>query len=426
MNMKKIRIITISLLGLLLLIPFIRPSRAQVPSYVGIAEDDHIEFDMSVYVGAAWETWDPWFDDNMTAHWAEVFGQTMLDNMTSVFELAAKIPSAPQVTYFYDVDSIQADTVGYDFDEDGVVGAGEFWASLGTTLVNMSSTSGSFMDFPGWPYYQYFANGTTLFIANATVDFAKYMEYGALATSAIWATNTWNWAWEPLGNPNTIFFAPSNANWTEFVIECNTGLETDYAIAANYSYDLTVYEVANGFKLSSPVMGFGNNSETINITTTYDSNGLLASHTFLYGATLLLEIMFVESDAPVITDASSDFSVDHDYTGIVINWTATDANPNQYGVTRNGTGVLLPTAWTSGVEVQYSVPDGLAAGDHLFQVGFTDDRGKVTYDPVIMTIGAAPVTPPGIPGFEPLLVLGFFTATTIGIIILMKKKKKKK
>jgi len=424
--MKKYKIITISLLGLLLLVPFIRPSRAQVPSYVGLAEDDHIEFDMSVYVGAAWETWAPWFDDNMSNFWGIPFGHTLLDNMTSVFELAAKIPSAPQVTYFYDIDSIQADTAGFDADANGAIEAAEAFDWPGITLVNMSTTTGSFMDFPGWPYYQYFANGTTIFISNNTADFAKTIEYGALATSAIWATNTWNWGLDGIGNVNTIFFAPNNVNWSEFADECNTGLETDYALIANYSYDLTVYNLSNGFKLSSPVMGFGNNSETINITTTYDSNGLLASHTFEYGATLLLDIIYVESDAPAITAASSDFSVDHDYTGITINWTATDANPDQYGVTRNGTGVLLPTSWTSGIEVQYAVPDGLASGDHLFQAGFTDDRGKVTYDQVIMTVGAAPEpppTPPGIPGYEPLLILGFFTEATIGLIILKKKKK---
>ncbi|MHA2269212.1 MAG: hypothetical protein ACXAB8_15550 [Promethearchaeota archaeon] len=419
--MKKTKIIAISLLGLLLLIPFMRPSMAQVPSYVGLAEGDHEEWDFSVYVGAAFETWDPWFDDNMTDHWAEVFGHGDLDNMSSVWETAGKVPVAPQVTFFLDVDSIQPDLAGFDANFDEVVTPDETWASPGRTLVNMSTTSGSFMDFPGWPYWRYFENGTTIFISNTSAGFAEDVGYGVLATSAMWTTNLWNFAEYGIYNINTLFFAPKNANWTEFAAECNTGLENTYDIIANYSYDLTVYNLSNGFKLSSPVMGFGNNSETINITTTYDANGKMTLHKFEYGTTLLYDVTWVESDAPVITDSPSDFSVDHDYTGETLSWTATDANPNQFGVTRNGTGVLIPAAWTSGVAVQYAIPDDLPSGDHLFEVGFTDDRGKVTYDQVIMTVGPHPVPP--IPGYEPLLVIGFLSAATIGIVFLMKKKK---
>ena len=58
--MKKNKIITISILGLLfLVVPFIMiaPVRAQVPSYVGVAVDDKFEWDNNIYLGAQNETW---------------------------------------------------------------------------------------------------------------------------------------------------------------------------------------------------------------------------------------------------------------------------------------------------------------------------------------------------------------------------------
>jgi hypothetical protein len=428
---KKTKIITISLIGFLLLVPFMRPSRAQVPAYVGVAEGEHHEWDFSVYVGEMFETWNQWFADNMTDHWAYPFGQTMLDNMTSTYLLAAKIPIAPQVLYFYTIDSIQEDTGGFDLNFNEVVEASETFPSPGETLVNMSSDltrdtgSGSFMDFPGWPYWRYFVNGTTIFIGNDTARFAEDMAYGALAFSPIWATNFWNWAaFGALYNPNTFFFAPNNVNWTEFAILCNAGLEAMFALSANWSYTLTVSELSNGFEVYSPIMGFGNNSEAITITTTYDSNGLMEYHSWEYGTTLLLDIAYGETTDPVV-DSPSDFSVVEGYTGVNITWTATDANPLTYAVIDNETGtVVSPSSWTSGVPIVVDIPEGYTPGHYLITINLQDERGNLASDSVIMTVTSAPTPPePPIPGYELPIVLGVLTIGTIGIIILVKKKK---
>ncbi len=431
---KNTKIITISLLGLLLFLPFMRPSiaqkTAQVPSHVGVVEGQHEEWDANIY-SADFVQWDA---DNMTARWAEAFDHTYLDNMTAVLDTAAKVPLLPQATMFYTVDSIITDTDGFDTNSDGGITADEAWASPGNTLVNMTTDSGTFMDFGGWPYYSYFGNGTGIFIANTTAGFAEDIAYGAMATSLIWATNMFN-----AGNigylnssldanmTNTIFFAPNNVNWTEFAEVCNLMLATPVLLAT--TYEIKFENITDGFMMSSPIGGFIQNTENINITCTYDSNGLLTYHEFLYGSDTLVDMSYADSTYPVITDASSDFSVDHDYTGVTVNWTATDASPGEYAILLNGTAEVFPTAWISGVEIQFAVPDGLAPGDHAIQINFGDtrpNRPNVASDTVIMTVESAPVTPPPeIPGYEPLLVVGFLTVATAGMIILMKKKKLK-
>jgi len=399
MNMKKkTKIIAISILGFLLLVPFMRPSRAQVPSYVGVALGEHYEFDLNIYVGPSNEIWSQWFTDNMTAHWAAVFKQTFLDNMETVYNLTEKVPLQPQATLFYTVDSIIPDTGGFDVNSDGGITADETWASPGETLVNMSG--GTFADFGGWPYYYYFPNGTGIFIGNTTAKFAEDIGYGAMATSAVWATNMYNIANTPYygyefdkNYTNTLFFAPNNVNWTKFADECNTNLELDYGIWGTWGYILTITELTDGFTMFSDVGQFGNNSETITITTTYDSNGLMTYHSFEYGSDLLLDMGLVDSTYPVITDAPSDFTVDHDYTGVTLSWTATDANPGEYAILQNGTAVVFPTAWSSGVAIQFAVPDGLASGDYAFQINFGDtrpNRPNVVSDVVIMTVLPAP------------------------------------
>ncbi len=422
--MKKTKIVTISLVGLLLLLPFMRPSIAQPTPYVGVSEGDVYEFDVNIYL-----QWDQWFTDNMTPHWGEPFGHSWIDNFTTILGSTDKTPTAPQYTIRMDIASIFSDKDGYDtnFDE-GVNMSDPFeaWDYPGNSLVQMSiNDSYTVMNFPDYLYYRYWETPRTFAINNETAGFAEDMSYGLLCTNLWWATNIWYLGMWGTFNANSIFFAPTNVNWTEFVSLSDTMLELYYAISANYSYSLSFSELPNGFSMFSPAMGFGNNSLAITINTTYGSDGVLTYHSFEYGSTILYDVTLEDSADPVLTATPADFAVDHDYTGVTIEWTATDANPYQYGITRNGTGVLTPTAWTSGVEVSYAVPDGLAAGDHLFRVGFTDQRGHVVYDEVIMTVGEAPEPspPPPIPGYEPLVVMGIFTALTAAIIIRMKRKK---
>jgi len=430
MNYKKTKITTILILGSLLLVPFMRLSRAQVPTHIGVVVGQHEEWDANIY-SADWTQWDA---DNMTSRWAEAFGHTYIDNMTAVKDTAAKVPLLPQATMFFTVDSIIPDTDGFDLNSDSGITADETWASPGNTLVNMTTDSGTFMDFGGWPYYDYFPNGTGIFIANTTEGFAEDTGYGAMYSSLIWATNLFNsgnigylGAEYDANMSNTIFFAPNNVNWTEFADECNLWLAL--SIWFDTGYSIKFENITDGFMMSSSPGDFNQNTENINVTATYDSNGLLTFYEMRYGNDVLVDMAYADSDYPVVTDASSDFTVDHDYTGVTINWTATDTNPDEYAILRNDTAVVFPIAWSSGVEIQYAVPDGLAPGTHVFKINFGDtrpNRPNVASDTVVMTVNAAP-TPPapdGIPGYEPLLVIGFLTVATAGIIYITKKKLK--
>ena len=86
--MKKFKIITISLLGLLLLVPFMRPSRAQVPTYVGVTVDDYYEFDHNIYAVG----WSDWRADNMNDIWDQPFNHlnNYYSDMGSVYSTATK------------------------------------------------------------------------------------------------------------------------------------------------------------------------------------------------------------------------------------------------------------------------------------------------------------------------------------------------
>lgn len=391
--MKKAKIITISLLGLLMLIPFITPTKAQVPSYVGVAVEERYDFALNVY-----DNWDIWFEDNMTAWLASIYGGLGLYDIglihTDTIAWAGVVPAAaitPQLTFQTVIDDI--------LPED---------STLGFFSTEVDIAQHIYVDF--YPSSSADQVPFSTRIGNSTAAFANMTYYGASASSAYWLTGD-------------AFIAPVGINWTEFVAISDIGLDIVYGA---YGVNTKISEITNGYSLLVDAMDYGNNTLPIRMNSTYGTNGVLTYNSFEYGGLKLYDYVLIASDPdavdPVITASSSDFSVEHDYTGETISWTATDANPHTYTVERNGTAVGIATAWTSGVEVQISVPDGLAAGDHGFEITFMDDDGNSVTDTVVMTVGAGPAPPP-IPGYDLPIVLGIFSFATIGLIVIMKKKK---
>ncbi|MFX1438216.1 MAG: hypothetical protein ACFFAA_13660 [Promethearchaeota archaeon] len=95
----------------------------------------------------------------------------------------------------------------------------------------------------------------------------------------------------------------------------------------------------------------------------------------------------VDETDPIITDAPGNFTVEIGYTGVDLSWTATDAHPNTYTITLEGSGVVSgPAAWLSGTEITYNVPDGLGIGEFLYTVNFTDDNDNFIIDTINMTV----------------------------------------
>ncbi len=393
--MKKIKILTISLLGLLFLVPFMRPSRAQVPTYVGVTVDDYYEFDHNIYV----LDWIDWLVDNMSEVWDQPFGHSgnYYSDMGAIWDSARKEGEVnPIYIYQFEIDSII---------ENITAGRTEV-----NTLVFYDVTSTQ-----------------TIYIGNDTAKFAEDSWYGALATSPFWVFNTWQLA----SGVNTLLFAPTSVNWTDFADECNTGLETMWELNGTYGYNLTMNPLSDGFTLYSPIMGFGSNSQPINITVNYDVNGTLTYYSFKYGNTILTDIVRSEIGHPKFLDTPIDFAVDYGYTGVQITWTANSLIPEKYAILRQISAGTWPmgtwqtevglTSWYHGVQIVFNVPDGLAPGDYLFRINLEDERDNTVFDEVIMTVGSK--SSPPIPGYDLPLVISVFTVATIAIIIMMKKKK---
>ncbi len=384
---KKNKAITISLLGLLLLISFTTPTRAQAPSYGGVAVEEEYVYDLNVYVA----NWGQWGIDNMSSNLAVLFAHDPASTLAQVWTDTSWDATPPQLVFRYVVNSfLPESTTPYTF-----------------TGVNVTG----YIEVPDFPA----ANSETSYIwqiGNNASAYAQVNLYGGYATTPYWLPGS--------------AFAPEGINWTEYVAICNVGME---AYWGPYAGNTTFTELANGYSMSVPAYGYINNSLPIEINSTYNANGAINYYSFDYGGSLLFDFDLssynVDAVDPVVTAGSSDFSVDHDYTGVTINWTATDGNPNTYSVTDNGGAVGGDTAWTSGVEVQVNVPDGLAAGDHDFVITFKDDGDNTVTDTVVMTVGAAPAAPPpDIPGYDLPIVLGISSIMAIGLIVLMKKRKK--
>jgi hypothetical protein len=96
----------------------------------------------------------------------------------------------------------------------------------------------------------------------------------------------------------------------------------------------------------------------------------------------------------VLTATPNNITVEEGYTGQVLSWTATDPNPNTYTIGLIGTGIVAgPTAWTSGVAINYNIPDGLGVGTYFYVVNFTDLGGNFITSSVNFTVVPDTVNP---------------------------------
>jgi len=115
-----------------------------------------------------------------------------------------------------------------------------------------------------------------------------------------------------------------------------------------------------------------------------------------YGNSIIDSVTFTVSDTtnPTIISAPSDLPVEFGYTGQNLSWNATDIHPNTYTIELQGSGIIAgPTAWTSGVQIIYNIPDSLAVGVYIYTVNFTDDYGNSIIDSVTFTVGADTINP---------------------------------
>ncbi|MHA1612381.1 MAG: NosD domain-containing protein, partial [Promethearchaeota archaeon] len=92
--------------------------------------------------------------------------------------------------------------------------------------------------------------------------------------------------------------------------------------------------------------------------------------------------------APLFTHKPEDFSADEGYTGLTVYWTVTDLHPTNYSIELDGTEVVSPTTWASGLVITYEVSNGMLQGDYNLTLFVFDEDGNMAQDTVILTINA--------------------------------------
>ena len=354
--MKKNKLITISILGMLLLVPFMIPTVAAPASYVSVAEEEQHSWIMYIH----FSNYVQWDTDNMSAAFTAIYG---VDDFGAVRAGWGLIPTPPQAYWPVIINEINPE-VTTDFLSAAFIPDNITHTPLSVTFGYNYWTGGL-----TWP--------TTWRIVNDTDSFAKQNLFGGMAISPTWVQD--------------VQFGPNNINWATFVATANWGLGGGYwphPLTAN----TTVTEITNGYQLSVPVSGYAipgqfNNTMPITINVTYNTDGILQAYTMEYGTDLLYGYYhyqyFVDAVAPETTSPSDIVGLyNPPYTGLNITWTATDMHPENYTITRDGTPVVTTTPWVNGTPVVYNITDGLPLGNHTFEITFWDTFAHSTTDSV--------------------------------------------
>jgi hypothetical protein len=216
------------------------------------------------------------------------------------------------------------------------------------------------------------------------------------------------------------------------VDEGYTGLSLSWtatdANAGNYTItrDVTTVVTTTNWTSGAPVVyniPDGLSAGTYIFTIDFQDTSL-ASNT----SAVMLTVLVPDTTDPVITSTPSDITVNPGALYQSFSWTATDANPATYTITRNGTPIVIDQPWVSGTPVVHTVEWAIhyVIGPTTYEITFTDGGANTVSDSATLTVNPIPpetTTPPGIPGFEPLIVIGIVAIGSIGLIVLKRKKR---
>ncbi len=103
-------------------------------------------------------------------------------------------------------------------------------------------------------------------------------------------------------------------------------------------------------------------------------------------------IVTVEDTTDPVVDSPIDITYEEGTTGHVISWTATDNNPGNYTIYRDGVEVDS-SSWISGVPIAINV-DGLTVGIYNYTINITDESNNTAIDTVLVAI--EDTTAPGV------------------------------
>ena len=371
--MKKNKIITISILGLLVMIPFLIPLAKAAPAYVGVAEEEYYDYTMSF-------NWADWTTSGFLA-------DGVSDTLAAIFGIPS--PWSPEEMYnswigFWGLYTFSwwSTTVGTVLPENQSTFLSDYFIfdNITHTPVNLETAYWYYV--PGLTYVP--DTPGTYNIVNDSASFALQSLYGGLGFS-------------PMTLKYTVPFAPNNTNWATFAGWAQWGMDNYWSAVSPLTTNVTVSALADGYSMYVPTAGFVNNTAPITVNVTYTSTGVLNTTTFEYGSSLLYVFELVSAYADAVapeTTSPSNFDIPVGYTGESISWTATDANAGNYTVRRDGTLVVATTPWTNGTPVMYNITDGLSVGNHTFRISFEDMYSNVMNDSVVVRIYVPDTTDP--------------------------------
>ncbi len=232
-----------------------------------------------------------------------------------------------------------------------------------------------------WYAFTLFLNDTLGHNATNTVNISVYQdltvptitspddvfyEFGADDNQIIWTvydSNPANYSLEVLilyndttyGNLSTVHAPPGNITQTEWSLTNPKGDNITFIVddlyLGNYTFTLILFDQ------------FGYNaSDSVNVS------------------------IYRDERAPVITGLD-EFSYEEGYTSYSLNWSAEENNPMFYNLTRDGEQLMNGTWRGENITI---VVDGLAVGDYLYNISFTDFFNQSSY--LVTTLTVTPDT----------------------------------
>ena len=228
-----------------------------------------------------------------------------------------------------------------------------------------------------WYFYTLFVNDTLGFNSTSFVNLTVFedltapvisspddisYEFGNLGHEIVWFTydsNPVNYTMEVVilyndtsyGNTSAVVGTPSNVTEEPWSFSDPEGLNLTFVVdrmyLGNYTFNLTLFD------------DFGYNStDSVNVT------------------------IYEDIRAPVV-NATEDFSYEEGYSGYTLNWTAEESNPRLYNLTKDGE-VLMNGTWR-GENLSISV-DGLAVGEHIYNMTLNDYFNQTTVNITVVTV----------------------------------------
>jgi len=244
--MKKTKPLSLTILLLLLLLPFVKISPAQ-ESYIGIQDGHEYLWKLSVY----------------RQNFGRYFGYNVKETLNNL------LPLDPMIT----MERVYLDWVSWWIDPPqshwplnvtfiGPEATGALPSPFDNTIITSTPVYGQF----GWhlstnPEYGFYYYGIW-YIVNDTSSFLRQTLNLTLSFS-------------PYGMMY-VPFAPKTINWTSFITEFLGVMNSKGGFYKNISATAK----SNGYSLNVPTRGFENNTVPINISVTYNSDGVLTYYEF--------------------------------------------------------------------------------------------------------------------------------------------------